>query len=119
MSDAVDERAESQTAALGSYTTLLELAESGLQAALRGEVAALEDLTDRWDLLASELPQQPPASAEPLLERAAQVIDAACAQLARMQDELVREVSLAARAGRAARGYAAAGTSRALVERNV
>lgn len=114
---AVDERDSARQSSLRHYAALLEIAEQGLQASLRGDLDELASLSRRWDELVAILPALPPAAAEPLLRRAALLNEAATAQLSRLRQKVMQEISLTARASRAAHGYAAQSAPRVRVDR--
>lgn len=86
---------------------MLTLAERQLEAAMSGNLGELGPLSELWDALVASMPAEPPAAAEPLLQRAAQLSGQTNAQLLRLHQTLVQDISIAARAGRAAHGYAA------------
>lgn len=100
------------------YAQLAELADSGLEAALHGRLDELAEISRQWDALAGTLPPEPPHEAVPLLQRAAQLNDAARTQLLAQREALAHQAAVTERAGRVARGYGAAGAGRSQIERN-
>lgn len=91
---------------LSHYAEMLHLAEEQVALASRGELTALQELTQRWDELARALPEHPPQEAAPLLERASVLSERLRAELQRVRETLLGELSGTARACRAAQGYA-------------
>ncbi len=92
---------------LEHYGELLRLAERQAELADRGELEALESLAGRFDELARVLPEKAPAGAAALLSRAAVLSQRTQTQLAGLQQALMQDVAVAAKASRAAHGYAA------------
>jgi hypothetical protein len=91
---------------LEHYDEMLRLAEQQAELIEHGELTALEPVARRWQELANILPEQPPAGAAALLQRAAALTKRSEAQLSRMQRALMQDVAVAASASRAAHRYA-------------
>lgn len=97
---------EGAGAPLQHYANMLTLAERQLEAATSGELGELGPLAERWDEIVALLPSNPPPAAGPLIKRAAALSEQTNAQLLHLHEALVQDISITARAGRAARGYA-------------
>ncbi len=91
---------------LDPYEAILELAERELRLANEGRVEDLGALAGEWHELTSGLPACPPASARRPLERAAALHRRTSATLHGLSQAMLCDMRTAARAGRAARGYA-------------
>ncbi|HEY1687873.1 MAG TPA: hypothetical protein VGF95_03310 [Solirubrobacteraceae bacterium] len=100
---------ESSGTPLQHYATMLTLAERQLEVATSGDLGELGPLAQRWDELVALLPPNPPAAAGPLLKRAAVLNEQTNTELLHLHEALVQDISITARAGRAARGYAVQG----------
>lgn len=92
--------------ALLRYEAIGEHAELELELAGRGEVTLLAELSARWDELVAGLPEQPPAAAAPLLERALMIHERTRIDLIRLKESLLGAIAETRRASRAASGYA-------------
>jgi len=88
------------------YEAILELAQRELELVGDGRIEALGALTEEWDELTAGLPARPPAYARRPLERAAALHHRTNATLDRLSEAMLCDIRTAARAGRAARGYA-------------
>jgi hypothetical protein len=91
---------------LEHYGEMLRLAEQQAELADRGDLEALEPLSGRFEELARTLPARAPAGAAGLLTRAAVLSQRTQTQLAGLQQALMQDVAVAAKASRAAHGYA-------------
>jgi hypothetical protein len=91
---------------LAPYTAIVDVAERQLELARRGETDGLEPLAQTWRELLARVPSQPPAEAAALLEAALELNGQTAAELMRMQEALLHDIAITARASRAARGYA-------------
>ena len=100
---ALDGRGE---AALAPYAAILEHAELELELAGRGDVDGLIGLAARWEQLTGGLPENPPAAARTLLERAGLIHERTRIELIRLREALLADVASSSRARRAADGYA-------------
>lgn len=98
------------------YEELAELAEAGLALAEQDRLDELADLFDRSSAIAAELPDEPPPSARPALERAAAAQDRLRARIGASLAGTRSELDQADRGRRAARSYGA--TAPALVDRS-
>jgi hypothetical protein len=110
----------SQTAALDldRYLALQQLAELQLELAGRGDIDGLESLGAEWETLTAGLPDQPPPSARPLLERAMLMHERTRVELLRIRDALVSDLSSTGHLARAAHGYSPALDRRPRLDRN-
>ncbi len=93
-------------AVLAPYEAIHEHAELELELAGRGEIERLAELGARWQELIAELPAQPPAAAAALLQRARLIHERTRIELERLREALLSDLTGAARARRAADGYA-------------
>lgn len=93
---------------LDHYAEVLRLAEQQAELADRGELEALEPLGRRFEELTATLPERAPAGAAALLARAALISQRTETRIAELQQALMHDVAIAAKASRAARGYALA-----------
>ncbi len=110
----------SQTA-LQPYEALVGHADLELELAGRGELAALDDLGDRWAELVAGLPA--PGEAESgqaiqLLERAHLIHERTRVELLRLRQALLADVATAQRGLRTAAGYGVELQSRSRVDRD-
>ena len=96
---------EREDVALGPYRAIIGHAELELEHAGRGEIDELVAMASRWESLADALPTAQPASARPLLERAALMHERTRIELIRLREAVLAEHMTAARAKRAADGY--------------
>jgi hypothetical protein len=95
-----------RTPALARYEAIAEHAELELELAGRGEVEALAALNARWEELTAGLPERPPAGAARLLERARLIHERTRAELLRLREALLSDLTTATHARRTADGYA-------------
>ncbi len=91
---------------LEHYAEMLRIAEQQAELAEGGRLEALAPLGSRFDELAATLPANPPAAAAAMLGRAALISQRTQERLAQMQQALMQDVAVAAKAGRAAHSYA-------------
>lgn len=91
------------------YEKLAELAETALTLTREGEEGQLTELIDRSVAIAAELPERPPASARPALERAAAAHERLNVWLDAALLATRTDLKRVDRGRRAARSYAAAG----------
>ena len=98
--------AETYTPPVDPYEAILELAERELQLARDGRIEDLPALASEWNELTASLPARPPASARGPLERAAALHLRTNTALHQLSEAMLCDVRTAARASRAARGYA-------------
>ncbi len=96
------------TQTLDHYAEVLRLAEQQAELADRGELEALAPLGRRFEELTAALPERAPAGAAALLTRAALISQRTETRIAELQQALMHDVAIAAKASRAARGYALA-----------
>lgn len=96
----------SPTETLDHYAEMLRIAEQQAELTERGQLDALEPLGRRFDDLIAMVPSRPPAAASALLQRAALISQRTQAQLAGLQQALIRDVAVAANASRVAHSYA-------------
>lgn len=94
------------TQTLEHYAQMLRIAEQQAEVADGEDLEALAGLGSRFDDLASNLPANPPAAAAAMLKRAALISQRTQEQLAAMQQALMQDVAVAAKASRAAHSYA-------------
>lgn len=99
-------------APLDPYAAILELAEHELQLARDGRIEDLRSLGPRWDELTADLPLPPPPYARGPLERAAALHERTTATLMCLREAMLCDMRTAARASRAAHGYARQGVRR-------
>jgi hypothetical protein len=91
---------------LDPYAAILDLAELELELAGMGKIDDLQALAAQWNELTAGLPEQPPASARPLLEKAGELHERTHVELLRLREAMLSDLSTTARASRAAHGYA-------------
>lgn len=99
----------SASSALAPYEAIAAHAELELGLAVQGRLPELTGLAGRWEQLVAELPENAPASAAAVLARARLLHERTRIELLRLRDGLLGELDGAARAKRAADGYAGAG----------
>lgn len=112
---AADPTSDGAVIDLAPYEQLAELAERELELVTAfepGRVGELVALQQRRTTLVSSLPQTPPRDARPALLRARALQERTTAVLTVLCDQLGRELADLDRGRRAARGYAAAASSR-------
>jgi len=88
------------------YAAIVELAEREFALARDGRLEELCALAPAWEDLTASLPARAPAHARARLERAAQLQERTRTQLLGRRAEMLGELGAAARASRAADGYA-------------
>ncbi len=98
---------------LDPYAAIVAFAERELALARGGRIEDLRSMAPEWDLLTSGLPPQPPASARGALECAAALHERTSATLMSLRDAMLCDLRTAARASRAAHGYAGQNRRRA------
>jgi hypothetical protein len=103
---------------LDRYAALERFAARELELAGRGEVNDLESHAAGWDSLVEGLPENPPADAGPMLERATLLHERARVELLRLREALLSELATVGQAARAAHGYAPAGAKRPRLDRS-
>lgn len=91
---------------LDPYAAIVAFAERELALARDGRIEDLRSMAPEWDLLTSDLPAQPPASAREALQRAAALHERTSATLMSLREAMLCDLRTAARASRAAHGYA-------------
>jgi hypothetical protein len=101
---------------LDHYAEMLRLTEQQAELADRGELEALAPLGRRFEELTATLPERAPAGAAALLARAALISQRTETRIAEMQQTLMHDVAIAAKASRAARGYALASRRKAHID---
>ncbi len=94
------------------YAVLVELSERQLALARAGRIEELQQLAGEWDRLTAGLPAQPPASARAALERASALHTETRLTLLALRETTLGGLRSAARASRAAHGYARSGPTR-------
>ncbi len=87
------------------YEALARMIERELELVGTGDNDALAALRSERDTLISTLPQVPPASARPALQRAALMNKRVEIEVLRVRDALLLEFANVERVGRTARGY--------------
>ena len=95
------------------YAAIVAFAERELALARDGRIEDLRSMAPEWDLLTADLPPQPPASARSALERAAALHERTSATLMSLREAMLCDLRTAARASRAAHGYAGQARRRA------
>jgi hypothetical protein len=95
-----------------SYAALVELSERQLALAREGRVEELQELAGEWERLTAGLPAQPPASARAALERASALHVETRVTLLALRETTLGGLRAAARASRAAHGYARSAPTR-------
>jgi hypothetical protein len=98
---------------LDPYAAIVAFAERELALARDGRIEDLRSMAPEWDLLTADLPPQPPASARGALERAAALHERTSATLMSLREAMLCDLRTAARASRAAHGYAGQNRRRA------
>lgn len=98
---------------LDPYAAIVAFAERELALARDGRVEDLRSMASEWDLLTADLPPQPPASARGALQRAAALHERTSATLMSLREAMLCDLRTAARASRAAHGYAGQARRRA------
>jgi hypothetical protein len=93
------------THTLEHYAEMLRIAEQQAELAEAGRLEALPLLGSRFEELADALPTDPPPAAAAMLQRAALISQRTQERLAQMQQALMQDVAVAAKAGRAAHSY--------------
>jgi flagellar biosynthesis/type III secretory pathway chaperone len=88
------------------YETLARIAERELEALASGQLHELVALASERERLVATLPQTPPASARPALERAALTQKRVTMEIVRRRETIVLELAQLEQARRVARGYA-------------
>jgi len=88
-----------------SYETLARLIERELELICTRDYEALETLKSERDALIASLPQTPPASARPALQRAALMNKRLEIEILRLREALLLDAANVERVGRTARGY--------------
>jgi hypothetical protein len=91
---------------LAPYEALYAHAELELELAGRGEIESLAALGARWEELIAGMPEQPPAGAAELLQRAQLIHERTRIELTRVREALLDELATARRGRRTANGYA-------------
>jgi len=99
-----------------AYADLVRLTERELELVSAGNLDELPALHEERHALVASLPEEPPASARPALERAARLQSQVTAALTRAMRELTGELDRLDRGRSAVRGYAPTGDSRRLVD---
>lgn len=94
------------------YDALVELSERQLALAREGRIVELGALAGEWERLTVDLPAQPPASARAALERASALHVETRLTLLALRETTLGGLRAAARASRAAHGYAQSGAAR-------
>lgn len=94
------------------YAALAVHSERQLELAREGRLAELAELGDEWERLTAGLPPQPPPSARAALERANELHAETRLTLLALRETTLGGLQTAARAGRAAQGYARSGQTR-------
>jgi hypothetical protein len=110
--------ARSSDSSLAPYAAMVRLGEQQLEVARQGELGGLEPLEQAWQALVADAPPEPPAAAAAALEAAAALSGQTTAQLKRMQEALLCDIAVTARASKAARGYAARARYSSRVDRS-
>jgi hypothetical protein len=87
------------------YEALARMIERELDLAGNGDYEALAELKSERDALIATLPESPPASARPALQRAALMNKRVQIEIVRMREALMLEFANVERVGRTARGY--------------
>ncbi len=94
------------------YAALVALSERQLELAREARVQELPELSVEWRRLSAGLPARPPASARAALERASALHAETRLTLLALRETTLGGLRAAARASRAAHGYAGSGASR-------
>jgi hypothetical protein len=112
--------ASSQSAALDQdrYLAIQKFAELELELAGKGDIDGLESLGAEWEALTSGLPDRPPSTMRPLLERAMLMHERTRIELLRIRDALVADLSTTGQLARVAHGYAPALDRRPRLDRS-
>ena len=87
------------------YEALARMIERELELVGNGDHEALAELKSERDALIATLPESPPASARPALQRAALMNKRVQIEIVRMREALLLEFANVERVGRTARGY--------------
>lgn len=103
---------------LAAYEALARHARLELELARAGEIERLVPLAERWERLIAGLPAHAPAAAAPLLEQARATHARTQAELASLRERLHAQLADAARARRAAGGYALQARRRPRLQRS-
>lgn len=98
---------------LDPYAAIVAFAERELALARDGRIEDLRSMASEWDLLTAHLPPQPPTGARGALERAAALHERTSATLMSLREAMLCDLRTAARASRAAHGYAGQNRRRA------
>jgi hypothetical protein len=88
------------------YAALAEHSERQLALAREGRILELAELGDEWERLTAGLPERPPAGARAALERANELHAETRLTLLALRETTLGGLRTAARASRAAHGYA-------------
>ncbi len=94
------------------YAALVALSERQLELAREARVQELRELSVEWRRLSAGLPARPPACARAALERASALHAETRLTLLALRETTLGALRAAARASRAAHGYASSGSSR-------
>jgi hypothetical protein len=94
------------------YETLARIAERELESLAAGQLDELVALAAERETLVATLPQIPPASAGPALERAALIQKRVTMEISRRREAIVLELAQLEHVRRVARGYAPPAGSR-------
>ena len=97
------------------YETLARILERELEALGSGELDALDELSAQREALIAGLPEVPPGSARPALERAALTQKRVQIEIIRRREAIVLELAQAEQVRRVAQGYAPPRTTRSSV----
>ena len=98
------------------YEALARMIERELELVVTGDYDALAALKSERDTLISALPETPPASARPALQRAALMNKRVEIEILRLREALLLEFANVERVGRTARGYSPPRQERPRVE---